>query len=351
MAAIHLRGYLFFSALIPSVIYALVALLLIWVLSNRIEGGETHYIPLLLVCIVFSAIFKMGKDIPLLLKNAIETNKFHLTEEDKVVLEKFKTKNNIKTVWIFILFLSAMTSVILGGIAFSLLGFIEHDVWFLSIMAVTALPLMLFLSLFFANVKIYQAICNKDISFVSGVSGDWLMKWFVMPEAFSFLIINLSILLPLHGMVHQALDAQVVTIALIALITSAFLFVSINADAKNQVSGVTHYLKNDGSLFFEKNRSESELDPKSYKIRSHSYWKWIPGILAFQLMVFASTKYVFLDDWFYPFVFVVELFWVFIFSMLRTSVVRDTFHKIIHFRFQESLEQKPQVEGEHSYDL
>lgn len=359
MAAIHFRGFIFFSALIPTVIYTVVAAILVWVLSTRIQADQIHLLWILLSCIAFSAVFKMGKDAPLLIKNAIDSNKFHVTNEDRPLLDKFRGKPITIDLGFhsnFILGLisiALLSSVAISGVAWSFSELFKTSQWQVYILAVTILPLTLFISLFVINVKTYISIESGFQLSQSGSLDQSIRNWFILPEAFSFLVVNLSILLPLYSISLQSLDNQVVTISIVSLVTTAFLFLSINADVKSHVSGLIQYNKQKyiGHSAQLLDLASIEKGPKAYQIKHFSYWKWMPAILAFQLMLFATSKYVFIDQWFHVFVFLIEIFWLVLFSIMRFSVVLDTYRKIIYFRFPDSLEEKQQYRGVEPYDV
>lgn len=341
MAAIHFRGFIFFSALIPTIIYTLVASILVWVLSTRIESDQFHFLWILLASIVFSAVFKMGKDAPLLIKNAIVANKFHVTNEDRVLLKKLERTQQIVHFFRY-LFLMAMTSsFVMLGTAWFILEFFDQNLWQVYLAATTVLPIVVFICLFSINIKAYLSI-ERDINCITPSSFEQAVRrWFILPEAFSFLVINLSILIPLYNISVHPFSDQLVTIVIVCLVTTAFLFLSINSDAKNQVSGLILYGQREDAIK-PVDLSSIRTGPKAYQIKNYSYWKWMPVILVFQLMLFATTQYVFVEQWFSIFVFLLEIFWLVLFSVFRYSVVLDTYKKIIYFRYPSSLEETQQ---------
>lgn len=353
MAAIHFRGFIFFSALIPAVIYAVVAVVLVSILSSRVQEDQIYLMWVLVSCITFSSIFKMGKDAPLLMKNAIASNKFHVANEDRPLLDSFSRTPKIRKFYPFLFGVALLSSIVISIISWSISEIVQTNQWQFYLLAVTVLPVTLFLSLFVINIKAYLSIDN-EAPWVKPMGIEKLVRnWFVLPESISFLVINLSILLPLYSISEQSIENQVVTIVIVSLVTTAFLFLTINSDVKNHVSGLIHYdegreiSKSEHQL----NLNSIEAGPKAYKIKKFSYWKWMPIILAFQLMLFATTKYVFVGQWFYIFVFLIEVFWLVIFSLMRSSVVLDTYRKIVYFRYPRSLEEKQKIGGFEPYDV
>ncbi|WP_396588709.1 hypothetical protein [Bermanella sp. R86510] len=334
MAAIHLRGYLFFSAIIPTVIYMLVAWFLIALLSTRITES-LHYLSIFVGCLGLSAILKMGKDAIFLIPYAVSEKKFSVTKDDSSVFLHRKSKSlneYLKTVILY----SIIVFLVLFSALQSMVYLLPDNYHFLTwIVSLFIFPLVIFLFLFDLNRRFYLGYdLFKDSLNINIEKAKRI--YFIAIESLCFLLINLSLLVALNSLVSEPFDVQFVTVLIVVSMTTFFLLLTAGANCKNQMKGLA-YINQNSQLNQYVNQEQLD-DPRLYKLKVFSLSKWLLAIVCLQVGVFLLSREINESNWFFTFVFIAESIWLSVFIYLRSKVVSSTLSKVILFRYKDALQ-------------
>jgi len=334
MAAIHLRGYLFFSAIIPTVIYMLVAWFLIALLSTRITES-LHYLSIFVGCLGLSAILKMGKDAVFLIPYAISEKKFSVTKDDEPVF-RHKKSNSLNDYLRTVILYSIFVFLVLFGVLQSMVYCLPDHYQFLTwIVSLFIFPLVLFLFLFDLNRRFYLGYDSFKDSLNINIEKAKRI-YFIAIESLCFLLINLSLLIALNNLVSEPLDVQFVTVLIVVSMTTFFLLLTAGANCKNQMKGLA-YINQTSQLNQYVNQEQLD-DPRLYKLKFFGFSKWLLVIVCLQIGVFLLSREINESNWFITFAFIAESIWVSVFIYLRSKVVSSTLSKVILFRYKDALQ-------------
>lgn len=347
MASIIYRLYLFFSAVTPALIYSLVAALLVFLLSLRVDASMQLNLVIFFTALGFSAGIRVLKDIWSQWPYAYHSNKFKVAEDEIPVLEARPLHPEIlHRPYRTVVFFSALIALVVGTFSYFTMSYAAAGhAWLLWMTGSLLMPLCLAVTVLVVADNFFRAYSKYDGAAKTLSAKRYLTQFYLIPEVVSFLILNVAIIWPLHKVQFEAQDSAWVTMLVMSLISSAILLMNAKVTPINQMAGALF-----SNVWAIKNIDLSEVDlssPKQYQVWRFSYKGWL-AFLVLTLMVLATAFMSSgLTHWFLPFLICAECLWLAVYLYLRIRVLKSTLAKVaVFYRQHNSYYQAGQFSSE-----
>ncbi len=331
MASILYRLYLFFSAVTPAVIYSLVAALLVFLFSLRIQTDMALNVALFFAALSFSAGVRVLKDVWSHWPYAYHLQKFKVADDEIPVLEKRPLhpeilERPVRTVAFF----AGLMALIAGGISWTVADVaLAGQHWILWMLGCALVPVLLAMAIIVVADNFFRAYSKTQLPAMELPAEDYIRKFYILPEVLSFLLLNIAIIWPLHQVQSQTSDVAWVTLLVMSLISTAFLLANARVTPINAMSGALF-----SKIWNITNIDTTEVDPTSprqYQVWQFSFKKWY-AIVVVNLMILGTAFMASgLSNWFLPFLICAECLWVAVYLYLRLKVLRSTMAKVAVF--------------------
>jgi len=347
MASIIYRIYLFFSAVTPALIYSLVAAILVFLFSLRIDDSMHANLVIFFTALGFSAGIRVLKDIWSQWPYAYHSNKFNVAEDEIPVLESRPLNSKIvHQPYRTVLFFSVIIGGLVGIAAYFLVDYaLDGQLWLMWVLGSFVMPCLLALAVLVVADNFFRAYCKYEGPSKSLSANDYIAKFFIIPEVASFLILNAAIIWPLNSVQGEAKDVAWVTMLVMSVISSSILLMNAKATPINPMAGALF-----SKIWNVEKIDISEVDlssPKQYQVWQFSYKGWLL-LLVVSLMTLATAFMESgLTQWFLPFLISAECLWVTVYLYLRIKVLKSTLAKVaIFYRKHNSYYQAGQFSNE-----
>lgn len=331
MAAIIYRLYLFFSAFTPAFIYAVVAGLLVFLFSLRIDPAMQLNLVLFFAALGFSAGIRVLKDIWGQWPYAYHTNKFKVAEDEVPVLEKRPLHMLVLlTPYKSVISISLVMAAIVGGGAYLLMdAALNGNLWLLWLIACVILPACLWLGVIVLADNFFRAYSKYEGPSVDMGANTYLSRFFIFPELISFLILNVAIIWPLHRVENETADVAWVTVLVMSFISTSILLANTRTTPINVMTGALFSkLWNITSIDV---RDVDLKSPKQYQIWQFSFKGWLVAIVTILMATATLLMSSGIEHWFSIFLLLAECLWVGVYLFLRIRILKSTLAKVAVF--------------------
>lgn len=331
MASIIYRIYLFFSAVTPATIYSLVAAILVFLFSLRINPSMEINLVVFFAALGFSAGIRVLKDVWSQWPYAYHSNKFKVAEHEIPVLEARPLHPEIlATPYKTVLFFSALIALVVSGFAYLLMEYaLAGQAWLLWVLGSLIMPACLALAVLVVADNFFRAYCKFDAQPTELTGKSYIATFFIIPEVVSFLILNIAIIWPLNTVQAEGQDSAWVTMLVMSMISSSILLMNAKATPINQMSGALF-----SKIWEIKDIDISEVDltsPRQYQVWQFSYKGWLAFLVVTLMVLATGFMSSGLNNWFLPFLVCAECLWVAVYLYLRIRVLKSTLAKVAVF--------------------
>lgn len=341
MAAIPYRVYLLFSALIPAIIYSVIAAILVGLLSLRVNETDGLSIALFFTALCFTACFRMTKDLWSTWPYAIYSKKFKVDSEDEKKIEGKATYKGYLERPLSVSFIFAVVSSFLVFVIsyYSVPYAFSHHLSILWLVGACIFPMILFVSLLVASDIFYRSYEVQNAHCQNMTMNGYIARFYLYPESLCFVLLNFSIINPLGSIQQAVFDVAWVTMLVTISITTFLLLMSAHSNPiSNVVGGLNSKLIN----ITDRERFNLKINKKdikeSYKVNRFSLIGWWMLIVIIQVvMVTLFMKNI--ENWFYPFLFSAQVVWMVTYFYLRNSMLLSSVKQVIKYHGREDLQQ------------
>lgn len=341
MAAMPYRVYLLFSALIPALIYASVAAVLVALLSLRVNETDVLSVALFFTALCFTAAFRMAKDLWATWPYAIYANKFRVDSNDKKSINGKATyrgylERPFRVSFSLAIFSSSLVFVVsyyLVPYAFSL------HLSILWIIGSFIFPLILFFVLLIAADMFYRCYAVEEPNCLHLSTQEYVKKFYLYPESLCFLLLNFAIISPLNSIQEASFDVAWVTMLVTISITSLLMLLSAHSNPMSHVIGGLN-----SKLIKIIDLKEMELEfskndiKDSYKVKKFPLFAWWLLIIAIQI-VLATVFMKNYENWFYLFLLSAQIIWLASYIYLRNSMLINAIRQVARYHGRADLQQ------------
>ena len=341
MAAVPYRIYLLFSALIPALIYSVIAGVLVALLNTRVTEENTISIALFFTALCFTACVRMLKDVWSIWPYAVYANKFRVDDEDKKHIEGKPTyieylENPLLVISFVSLFVSALVfvfSYFLVPLAFS---FHPSVLW---LVGSFIFPVILFVCILISADVFFRSYSQENITPKPIRFNQYINRFYLYPEGICFFLLNFSIIHPLNSVQELGFDAAWVTMLITISITSFLLLSGAYSNPINYIVGGFNSKLMALTDFNEIDQDINETDIKgAYKVKKFSFLFWWVSMIFVQMVVVTSFMKE-LDNWFYPFLLCAQVIWVSCYLYLRKSMLIKSAKQALKYHGRTDLQQ------------
>jgi len=331
MAGILYRLYLFFSAVTPAFIYSLVAALLVFLFSLRIQPDMSLNVTLFFAALSFSAGVRVLKDVWSLWPYAYHLQKFKVADDEIPVLEKRPLNPEmlnrpLQTVFFF----AGLMALIAGLTSWAVADFaLSGHHWVLWVLGSVLIPVLLALAVIVVADNFFRAYSKTQQAPRIIDAEDYLKMFYILPEVLTFLLLNVAIIWPLYRVETQPNDVAWVTLLVMSLISTAFLLANARVTPINAMSGALF-----SKIWSVTNIDTTEVDlssPRQYQVWQFSFKKWYAIVVVSLMCLGTAFMASGLNHWFFPFLLSAECLWVTVYLYLRIKVLRSTLAKVSVF--------------------
>lgn len=341
MAAIPYRVYLLFSALIPAVIYAAIAAVLVGLLSLRVTAENGLNIALFFCALSFTACFRMVRDLWSIWPYAIYANKFKVDSEDKKSIEGKPTyQQYLSSPMIVSLCASIATALVVFLIAYWLVpyAFSKH-LSVLWLVGVVVFPVCLFLVLLVNADVFYRSYDVSESNQKTITINKFITGFYLLPEAICFVVLNFAIITPLYSVEDASFDVAWVTMLITISITTLLLLTSARSNPMNYVIGSLNSklikITDVDKLNFPLNKTDIK---SRYKLAGFSVFAWWVLIVLVQMSLVTVIMKNY-EGWFYSYLLSAQVIWIASYLYLRNKMLKDAFIQVIQYHGNEDLKQ------------
>lgn len=341
MAPIPYRIYLLFSALIPAVIYALLAAVLVGLLSLRVNENDILNIVLFFTAFCFTASFRMTKDLWSTWPYAIYAKKFRVDSKDK---KGMHGKATYRAYLERPLRVSVLLSLFASGLIFLLSYWLVPYAFgtHLSVLWLIGsflFPLILFFILLLAADVFYRSYVVEEPECQSFSIKQYVKKFYTYPEALCFLLLNFAIINPLYSVQTEPFDVAWVTMLVTISITTLLLLLSAYSNPTNHViGGLNSKLINISDLHEIGFQFNKEDITGGYKLKKFSLLGWW-FLLVFLQTVLATALMKSQESWFYLFLLSAQIIWLISYIYLRNSMLINSIRLVFQYHSRADLQQ------------
>lgn len=341
MAAIPYRVYLLFSALIPAVIYAAIAAVLVGLLSLRVTADNGLSIALFFCALSATACFRMVRDLWSIWPYAIHANKFKVDAEDQKSIEGKPTYNQyLHSPMLVSILSSAAIGLIIFLLSYWLVPYaFSMHLSVLWLIGVVVFPLVLFFVLIVNADIFYRSYAVNDGEKKSINISSFILGFYLFPEAVCFLVLNFAIINPLSSVQTASFDVAWVTILITISITTLLLLMSAHSNPMNYVIGSLNSKLIKIMNVDKLNKKLNKTDIKSrYKLTGFSVIAWWAFIVLLQITM-ATVIMKNYENWFYVFLSLAQVIWIASYLYLRNKMLKGAFRQVIQYHNSDDLKQ------------
>jgi len=341
MAAMPYRIYLLFSALIPAIIYASIAAVLVGLLTLRVNENDVLSIALFFTALCFTASFRMTKDLWSIWPYAIYAKKFRVDSKDKKHIDGKSTyKGYLERPFKVSFILSIFSSSLVFLISYYLVPYaFSIHLSILWIIGTFIFPLILLFTLLMAADIFYRSYAFEKPHCQLFSMKAYVKKFYIYPEAFCFLLLNFAIISPLNSIQAASFDVAWVTMLVTISITTLLLLMSAHSNPMNYFIGDLNSklikitdLKEIGLQLNKKDIKDS------YKVKKFSLVGWWLFMILIQI-VLATAFMGSYESWFYLFLFTAQIIWLASYIYLRNSMLNNAIKQVIRYHSRADLQQ------------
>ncbi len=345
MAAVPYRIYLLFSALIPSLIYALVAAILVGLLTLRVTENDTAQIAFFFGVLCFTASFKMIKDQWNLWPYAIYAKKFRIDVKDEISIQGKATYDGyLSCTYQASLAFSMISSILVFGIAYyaTPFAFSLHPsiLWLIGSLAfpiVLMSALLISADIFYRSYANVERSNNVDSRYLT--TNQYLKYYYLYPDAFCFIALNFAIIHPLRSVQSEPFDVAWVTmLATICISTLLILGSAYSNPIKLIVGGLnSRLIKLTDIKKMNLNVNEKDVE-SAYTVKRFSFIPWLICIIIAQVAL-ATVLMKNVDYWFYYFLISAQAIWLVSYLYLRYAVLNNALKLVVKHHAREDLQE------------
>ena len=341
MAAIPYRVYLLFSALIPALIYAVIAAILVGLLSLRVSEDDGLSIAIFFCALSFTACFRMVRDLWCIWPYAIYAKKFKVDSEDKKSMEGKPTyKQYLNHPMLVSILSSAATGTVVFVFSYYLVPYAFNvHLSILWLIGVVIFPFILFVILLVNSDVFYRSYVVSEGEGKALTMKRFIRAFYLLPEAICFFVLNFAIINPLSSVQSASFDVAWVTILITISITTLLLLMSAHSNPMNYVVGSLNSKLIKLTDISKLNKSLHKTDIKSrYKLTGFSVFLWWAFLVLVQITI-ATVIMKSYENWFYIFLSVAQVVWISSYLYLRHKMLKGAFVQVVHYHASEDLKQ------------
>jgi hypothetical protein len=341
MAAVPYRIYLLFSSLIPSLIYAIVATVLVGLLTLRVDENDGLSITLFFTALCFTGCFRMVKDLWSIWPYAIYAKKFKVDSEDeKNIIGKPTYSGYLERPFLMAFILSAVPASLVFIVSYYLVPFaFSQHLSILWVIGAFIFPLVMFFTILIAADLFYRSYDKADTTCMALTMKSYINRFYLYPEALCFLLLNFAIISPLNSVQQATFDVAWVTMLVTISITTFLLLMSAHSNPINYIIGG---LNSKLISIVDRDKFNVGINKKDikdlYKIRKFSLAGWWVLIVFVQIVI-ATVFMKNFENWFYSFLMSAQVVWMISYLYLRNYMLISSIKQIVQYHDRDDLQE------------